>query len=557
MLKRALELWKREKDQKGTTLHRRLIVFFILISVSLILCFTLLLMIFGITGKAEKEVNNHLDTELANISQTIHDDFGRISLGGIAIAEELAHQSDIFFEDHDITAAELQEHRELIVPLLEKHIHTLLNTINNRICGGTFVILDASVNTWDLENSKAGIFLKKTQPTATDTIGVDVHYLRGPAQIARDHEIMLLGQWKMEYDIEGQEFFQKVIDTANENPDLSLSRLYYWSERETLKGNSEAGFLLCLPLRSKDGTVFGICGVEVSDRLFKLLYSPKGGTYKNIFTLMSTSQEDVVYSSKGLIAGNHYLTGNRWSIDLAYEREDVFEYYTSKEEEYGGKSTSVKLYPNGSPYEDEEWTVAVLIPKDLLEEACKGNVSYFIMTIMILLVASIVASIFVSKRYLHPVTQALQSIRDTSGERKNVPYMEINDLFDFLEEKDREHEEELRQREQHHEYMKNEYEKAQLELSRLAYSRKSEIDPDLYQQFLDHLFTLTPTEREVFNLYVSGKHAKEIMEILCIKENTLKYHNRNIYGKLGVTSRKELLRYAALMQQDSKGGKYR
>lgn len=26
-----------------------------------------------------------------------------------------------------------------------------------------------------------------------------------------------------------------------------------------------------------------------------------------------------------------------------------------------------------------------------------------------------------------------------------------------------------------------------------------------------------------------------------IKESTLKYHNRNLYGKLGVTSRKELL----------------
>ena len=30
-----------------------------------------------------------------------------------------------------------------------------------------------------------------------------------------------------------------------------------------------------------------------------------------------------------------------------------------------------------------------------------------------------------------------------------------------------------------------------------------------------------------------------------IKENTLKYHNRNIYSKLGVSSRKQLLQIAA------------
>ena len=101
--------------------------------------------------------------------------------------------------------------------------------------------------------------------------------------------------------------------------------------------------------------------------------------------------------------------------------------------------------------------------------------------------------------------------------------------------------------------MQGQNEQAQLELSRLAYSRKQEVDPELYQQFLDHLHTLTPTERTVFDLYIGGKSAKEIMELMGIKENTLKYHNKNIYSKLGVASRKELLRYAALMSQDRKG----
>jgi DNA-binding CsgD family transcriptional regulator len=31
------------------------------------------------------------------------------------------------------------------------------------------------------------------------------------------------------------------------------------------------------------------------------------------------------------------------------------------------------------------------------------------------------------------------------------------------------------------------------------------------------------------------------MEQLNIKENTLKFHNKNIYGKLGVSSRKQLI----------------
>ena len=76
MLKKALELWKKERIKKGTTLHRRLLLFFSLISVSIILIFTLLLSLFGINGKQAQTVQNHLNTELSIIYDKIDADFG-------------------------------------------------------------------------------------------------------------------------------------------------------------------------------------------------------------------------------------------------------------------------------------------------------------------------------------------------------------------------------------------------------------------------------------------------------------------------------------------------
>lgn len=560
MLKQAITLWKKEKSKKETTLYRRLIIFFISISVFLILAFTLLLGIFGITGKEQKTIQNHINTELSNVSNAITDNFGQLSLGGIIMAKDISRQCDNFFLSNNINASELKQHPEMLESLLSEQAYTLMNTINNYYCGGVFIMLDATVNTnkTNDETSKAGMFIKKTQPTSTQAVGVKLHYLRGPAQIARKNGITLLGQWHMEYDISEQDFFIKVMENARDNPNLTISRLYCWSGRLTLKGNSESGFLLGVPLRSIDGTVFGVCGIEISDRLFKSLYSPEGGIYENIFTIMSPSDNNKLYASQGIIAGNYYLTGNRWNVDLyRQDNKDNFEYYSTNNETYGGKSTKINLYPNDSPYENDTWTVALLMDKKLLAEAIKGNVSYFMYTVLILLIFSLIISVFISRHYLRPVTEAFNSIRNLSHEeRKVAPYLEINDLFDFLAEKDREYEEELRQKEQHNQYMQDEvartqgeYEKAQLELSRLAYSRKQEVDPDLYQQFLDNLSMLTPTERIIFDLYVSGKSAKEILEIMCIKENTLKYHNKNIYSKLGVTSRKELLRYATLMNR--------
>lgn len=75
-----------------------------------------------------------------------------------------------------------------------------------------------------------------------------------------------------------------------------------------------------------------------------------------------------------------------------------------------------------------------------------------------------------------------------------------------------------------------------------------------YEFFLCNLKTLTPTEYRVYELYLEGKSSAEIAAIMGFKENTLKFHNKNIYSKLGISSRKQLLRFAALKQhQDKKG----
>lgn len=64
----------------------------------------------------------------------------------------------------------------------------------------------------------------------------------------------------------------------------------------------------------------------------------------------------------------------------------------------------------------------------------------------------------------------------------------------------------------------------------------------------NNLHTLTHTERLIFDLYLEEKSTKEVLKEMNITENTLKYHNKNIYSKLGVSSRKQLIRYACVKQ---------
>ena len=57
---------------------------------------------------------------------------------------------------------------------------------------------------------------------------------------------------------------------------------------------------------------------------------------------------------------------------------------------------------------------------------------------------------------------------------------------------------------------------------------------------------LAAREREVLELLLENRKRKEIAERLCLSENTIKTYTRNLYAKVGVSSREEL--FALLIQ---------
>ena len=72
-------------------------------------------------------------------------------------------------------------------------------------------------------------------------------------------------------------------------------------------------------------------------------------------------------------------------------------------------------------------------------------------------------------------------------------------------------------------------------------------EDELLEVFKSGVSRLTPTESTIYGFYLEGKSTKEIMATLNITENTLKYHNKNIYSKLGVCSRKQLIERSKML----------
>ncbi|MDP9353559.1 MAG: helix-turn-helix transcriptional regulator, partial [Chloroflexota bacterium] len=61
---------------------------------------------------------------------------------------------------------------------------------------------------------------------------------------------------------------------------------------------------------------------------------------------------------------------------------------------------------------------------------------------------------------------------------------------------------------------------------------------------------LTRREREVLSLMVQGLTSdRELAEHLLVSPNTIKYHLKNLFSKLGVSSRAQLIARAASIGQ--------
>ena len=81
-------------------------------------------------------------------------------------------------------------------------------------------------------------------------------------------------------------------------------------------------------------------------------------------------------------------------------------------------------------------------------------------------------------------------------------------------------------------YMKNEIIKYSKEIKQLTTQEQKE-------PVKENLEKLSLREREIFDLIVCGKSNKEIACDVNISVNTVKFHVKNIYGKLDIKSRKE------------------
>ena len=483
---------------------------------------------------------------------------------------------------------------EALTAIQQATYQTLAAKMQQAPASGALYLINASVNTNLLEPTYNGLFLKFTNIYSENTLFNETCMFRGNPQVARNNNISLYSTWQLELNVHAYPQADKLLHAKENN----ISQQYILTDVAHLKESWEQSRLFLMPINSNNGRIIGICGFEISSVYFQ--QRTKQANYKGypLITAILDKKADNEYQGQLSNPASFVNATIKMSSDGEHE------FFTAGQESFIGYTAPLKVGAS-------EHKVAVMLPADSYYHLQQQAKMRLLIMLGIILLLSLLSAGYFSKRYVDPLVADLQQLQQNPDAPPQANVLELNQFFEFLQSHSEQQAEKLRQlqsennqvqkqyglaamrlqeaqekqkqtanqyihleeqlaalqneiqqvrlqmeqtqqeklqAQQEREQAQQQFNFAQAALEKAIEKKLESVDPDSYQMFIDNLTTLTPKEEDIFNLYVQGCSTKDIISQLGITENTLKYHNKNIYSKLGVKTRKELLQYIELMR---------
>ena len=531
--------------KKKTSMWRKLLLYMLMLVLVVVIFIGVGLFFVGPFSTTTEKYDNNLTFQNEFYTRQTENYFESVSMMSEMLAADSSAIIDRYLTENGIHISALNNSRFYTEGVQKALFPKLKEELLKADASGAFITLNATVNTSgaDSDTSKTGLYFQRSTLDRTDET---LLLFRGSAELGRKNGIMPHRKWRLEFKTEFVPELKGFFDKAPVKEKKSILTDIF-----TLSGTSEKAMAILTPLYGADNTFYGICGFEISSNYFKD-YFAQPTRLEQLTCTFSPSTENGIIDCE-----NIFWTGVLGGYSLKPSGTLIPKKMKGNLTEFNGESNFIAVEKELTIC-GRDYTLAVMQPKSEFDKTVAINVTKIILLCCLLAFTAAVLCAVFSRKFIEPVIKSLEKIRRQEHAETKSDIIEIDDLFVYLAEQDRLRNLETDRLKRQNDELATvtetqtaEIGKRQAEIERLAYSRKNEIDPDDYEAFKIGLKELTKTERTVFDLYLHGKTAKEIAEILHIRESTLKFHNHNILEKLGVSSRKQMLRYATLLKQET------
>ena len=497
--------------KQSVGMQRKLMLYWVSMILVVFAAVILLLSIAGAFSQNDEQLHEVMELQLKNTQDSLASRLDRLTAQSLNLSKELSREIEGELVREGISLQEVNDDSERLLKL-QQIMYPLVNTtLQTANCNGAYVILNATANTTleVADHSRSGLYLRYTNLSASNPVAPTVVYFRGIPDIARQKDLELHNRWNLEFDTDQIPGCRELMDTPLDRP----AQRYFWSRRIDLKDTWESAMLLCVPIVGSDGSVYGVCGVELSALYFQL---------SSAVTVLAPIQDSRLLLSDGLVGSVNgtYLDGQE---TLAIHQGRYYNEYDTGAERYIGLHQTISISKGET--EDTAWAAAILIPQDSYAAYTAEIQKTWIIAALGLLVVLLALSFFLARRFVRPITDSLKRFQQEELPEQGLSsgISEVDELAEFLN--------------------------ARARNQRLEQGELPPNIAELFDQFVERKDLLTEAERNILRYYIDGHEIADIPDLAFISMSTVRKHNRSIYEKLGVASRDELMLYIDLLRR--------
>lgn len=313
---------------------------------------------------------------------------------------------------------------------------------------GIFVVLTGK--NMQASGDYDGFFIRDSDPDTSPVNYTDLLLERGSKELSREWNIPLDTCWTTRFHMDGEgindadSFFYEPWKTGQEYLDTNTEDLGYWSMPFSLEKETADAYKMItysLPLRY-DGRVYGVLGVEISDRRFSD-YFPVAelNDAQQSGYMLAVRQEDGSYVSlvgRGVLYNLVCSADSRFILrETRYDNLSVVKDAKLNKQRIYAVLCPLKLYSNNVPYDNTEWVLLGLDTENDLFGMSRQLYVWMMAAVLVGLSFGVLGIYILVKHLTKPVQHLMQCISKGSAglqEFKPSNILEIDALYDVVKE---------------------------------------------------------------------------------------------------------------------------
>lgn len=497
-------------------MERRLFLYWLIMVLAVMAAVFVVLIVAGVFSNDAGKLGGTLSVQQKNTTMTFNKLIDTLNAQNLALSEQITREVSDVLETEERTFKDLDNNPELITRIEERMCFYIQTIVRSRSCSGAYFILDATTNTEapGADRSRMGLYLRSGNVGTDGMANQYITFFRGVADVARKENIQMHNRWNLEFDIDNVPGYEILMDFDGRR----ILDSCYLSNRVTLSGTWEQVVLLSIPV-VLEGKVRGVCGVELSELFFNMVFPAVESPYGNMVTVVAPIADKRLLLD-GAISGK--TDGTYFTTDgtLLIKNGEHYKTYSDGSRTYFGNHIVIPKAVDGR----SDLTLVTLVPEISYQSSVAKNRTFWLCGGLGFLVLMLLAAMFLTRRFMLPIQKQIRALKDQKEpqEKSNSGIIEIDELLAYMYARQAKPDEE------------------------------SKMPPGMEELFFDfarRVETLTPMERTVLQYYINGFSVNEIAEKEFISLSTVRKHNSNINRKLGVSTREELLLYIDMFRR--------